>query len=49
MVSHALEQEINAHIRERLAREGRIHSPSMHSRRLVSGGYRNAEKALADN
>ena len=47
--SHALRQEINGHIRERLAREGRIHGPAMASERLVSSGYTNAEKALAGN
>ena len=47
--SHELRQEINGHIRERLAREGRIHGPAMQSERLVSRGYTNAEKALAGN
>ena len=47
--SHALRQEINGHIRARLAREGRIHGPAMHSERLVSRGFTNAEKALAAN
>ena len=47
--SHALRQQINGHIRERLAREGRIHGPAMASERLVSRGYTNAEKALAAN
>ena len=47
--SHELRQQINAHIRERLAREGRIHGPAMQSERLVSHGYTNAEKALAAN
>ena len=47
--SHELRQEINGHIRERLAREGRIHGPVMESQRLVSRGYTNAEKALAAN
>ncbi len=47
--SHALRQQINGHIRERLAREGRIHGPKMESERLVSMGYTNAEKALAGN
>ena len=44
-----LRQEINGNIRERLAREGRIHGPAMESERLVSQGYTNAEKALAGN
>ena len=47
--SHELRQQINGHIRERLAREGRIHGPAMQSERLVSRGYTNAEKALAGN
>ena len=47
--SHELRREINGHIRERLAREGRIHGPAMESERLVSKGYTNAEKALANN
>ncbi len=47
--SHELRQQINGHIRERLAREGRIHGPAMASERLVSMGYTNAEKALAGN
>ena len=47
--SHELREGINAHIRERLAREGRIAGPALHTRRLVSRGYTNAEKALAAN
>ena len=47
--SHELRQAINGHIRERLAREGRIHGPAMESERLVSMGYTRAEKALAAN
>ena len=47
--SHELRQAINGHIRERLAREGRIRGPVMESERLVSKGYTNAEKALAGN
>ena len=47
--SHELRQAINGHIRERLAREGRLHGPSMETERLVSKGYTNAEKALAGN
>ena len=47
--SHELRQAINGHIRERLAREGRIHGPAMQAERLVSRGYTNAEKALAGN
>ena len=47
--SHELRQAINGHIRERLAREGRIHGPALVSERLVSKGYTNAEKALAAN
>ena len=47
--SHELRQAINGHIRERLAREGRIRGPALASERLVSKGYTNAEKALAGN
>ena len=47
--SHELRQQINGHIRERLAREGRIHGATLESERLVSKGYTNAEKALASN
>ena len=47
--SHELRQAINGHIRERLAREGRIHGPAMQAERLVSKGYTNAEKSLAGN
>ena len=47
--SHELRREINGHIRERLAREGRIHGPAFESERLVSKGYTNAEKVLAGN
>ena len=47
--SHKLREGINAHIRERLAREGRIVGPAMETERLVSKGYTNAEKALAAN
>ncbi len=47
--SHELREGINAHIRERLAREGRIAGPAMQTQRLVSKGYTRAEKALASN
>ena len=47
--SHKLRQAINEHIRERLVREGRIHGRALFSRRLVSKGYTNAEKAVAGN
>ena len=47
--SHELREGINAHIRERLAREGRIDGPAMETERLVSKGYTNAEKALVAN
>ncbi len=47
--SHELRQQVNGHIRERLARERRIHGPTMASERLVSKGYTGAEKALAGN
>ena len=47
--SHELRQQINGHVRARLAREGRIHGTALDSERLVSKGYTNAEKALAGN
>ena len=47
--SHELREAINAHIRERLVREGRIAGPALLTKRLVSRGYTNAEKALAAN
>ena len=47
--SHELREGINAHIRERLVREGRIAGPELRTQRLVSKGYTNAEKALASN
>ncbi len=47
--SHELCEGINAHIRERLAREGRIAGPRLQTQRLVSKGYTNAERALAPN
>ena len=47
--SHALREGINAHIRERLAREGGIAGPAMETERLVSKGYTNAEKAIGSN
>ena len=47
--SHALRAGINAHIRERLSREGRIAGPALQTQRLVSKGYTSAEKALATN
>ena len=47
--SHALREQINEHVRERLVREGGIRGPAMESERLVSKGYTRAEKALAGN
>ena len=47
--SHELREGINAHIRERLAREGRIAGPALQTRRLVSKGYTAAEKTLISN
>ncbi len=47
--SHELRQKINAHIRERLARDGSIHGPAFRCERLVSRGYTNPEKSLAAN
>ena len=48
-VGGLVREGINAHIRERLAREGRIAGPVMEAERLVSEGYTKAEKALAAN
>ena len=47
--SHELREGINAHIRERLAREGRIAGPILQTQRLVSRGYTIAEKAISSN
>ena len=47
--SHELREGINAHIRERLVREGRIAGPSLTVQRLVSRGYTRAEMAIAEN
>ena len=46
---HELREAINTHICERLVREGRIAGPALLTKRLVSKGYTNAEKALAAN
>ncbi len=47
--SHELRLKINGHIRGQLAREGRLHGPTLAGERLVSKGYTRAEKALAGN
>ena len=47
--SHALREEINAIIRDRLIRDGVIHGPAMNTERLISRGYTNAEKSLPAN
>ena len=47
--SHALRVDINAHIRERLSREGVIHGRAHVGERLVSRGYTRAEKGIAGN
>ena len=47
--SHELREGINAHIRERLVREGRIAGPFLTAQRLVSRGYTRAEMAIAEN
>ena len=47
--SHALREEINDIIRERLIRDGVIAGPALETERLVSRGYTNTEKALAAN
>ena len=47
--SHELRLQINGHIREQLAREGRLHGPAVGVERLVSKGFTSAEKSLAGN
>ena len=47
--SHALRENINAIVRERLERDGTVHGPAQEAERLVSRGYTNAEKTLAGN
>ena len=47
--SHELREGINAHIRERLGREGRIAGPALTTQRLVSRGYTRAEMTIAEN
>ncbi len=47
--SHALREEINGIVRERLVRDGVVHGPALRNERLVSRGYTNAEKTLAAN
>ena len=46
--SHELRLRINGHIRDELAREGRLQGPTAEVERLVSKGYTQAEKALAE-
>ena len=47
--SHELRLGINGHIRDQLAREGRLHGPALASEKLVSKGFTSAQKALAGN
>ena len=47
--SHAIREEINAIVRERLIRDGVVHGPAFLTERLVSRGYTNPEKSLAAN
>ena len=47
--SHALREEINAIVRERLIRDGMVHGPVVESQRLVSLAFTHAEKSLAAN
>ena len=47
--SHALREQINEIVRERLTREEKIRGPAINTERLVSRGYTNAEKTLAAN
>ena len=47
--SHALREQINAIVRERLIRDGQVKGPALESERLISRGYTHAEKSIADN
>ena len=47
--SHALRQEINAIVRERLVRDGQVTGPALETERLISRGYTDAEKTIAEN
>ena len=47
--SHALREQVNAIVRERLVRDGVVHGPALDGERLVSRGYTTAEKTLASN
>ena len=47
--SHALREQINGIIRERLERDGAVHGLAMQAERLASRGFTSAEKALARN
>ena len=47
--SHALRQEINAIVRKRLVRDGKVTGPALVSERLISRGYTHAEKSMAAN
>ena len=47
--SHALREQINTIVRDRLIRDGVIHGPAMNTERLISRGYTNAEKSLPAN
>ena len=47
--SHALREEINAIVRERLIRDGAIAGPALETERLVSRGYTNTENSLPAN
>ena len=47
--SHKLRERINAIVRERLIRDGQVRGPALECERLVSRGYTNAEKSIAEN
>ena len=47
--SHAIREEINAIVRERLVRDGVVRGPAFRTERLVSRGYTNPQKSLAAN
>ena len=47
--SHALRQEINTIVRDRLIRDGKVTGPALDTERLISRGYTHAEKSMAAN
>ena len=47
--SHALREQINGIVRERLVRDGQVKGPALESERLKFRGYTQAEKSIAAN